>query len=800
MNSTQEQLLEIPQNDYFNSFAVVKKEVDDALLAHQSLYKIYDKHEKYFNGEASMSVEARKKLGLGWMECWNYGKAMNKIRQIVVSNQRIMRESLFLSQPSFRTATKSDEKNKKMFFLTDKRLLSQVGEHVSHALACALEADSRTNQFFMDVEYPALTFGYSAILKRENDWMPEVLHPRHIAFPKNTSPNDIRRWVTFSEIRAEDLYNIWTIKRKESAVLDEDQETGKNLHIADSYVLEGLEQTLWAAFQDKYQAGKTANGSGYKEWQDVVNDFSNRCQYIIQNTLDVQIAKLVNREIDGSLSEVWIPFNRDGSNISYGDNLLFKKNHGKLNQNEAIVLVKDSGFTDNGYIAKLRGISKMAVEDGLRYDKARNMVTNKANMIGMPYVQTQGINQNVANSIEVTQGFGVLKSGTQFVENQPNFDLSSHLNLLQYQENEYRQFSKDFDPSIEGKLSNRPTKGEVSAISGEAAGMEQAKASVKLSDYSKVVKMMLIGMCEAVTEEGTVEYDSQEIFFAKLISKLKAFGIETKADCIKVIKAIDFMPIDYYGMTLDTLRTMLTMAETPQSRNRIYRMMLLRMGVPRNEIDLHAPYEESGYRSIEDEALVAIENNMFLTTTNVIYSDSHDPISHLDGHYKQVDEIFNGVGEGALDTTQAYKWSANVLEHCKLHLQFLKDHPFYNNRFSSYKATYDNLVENLIKLKIMAEQEQQAQIKVQQQAQEQQQQGVDPVQAAKIRDLEMKAESKARREQFLTGVRMKTRQEQQAFNNALRLRKQDFDEQIQERQAMHDAKLRLMESTTKQLT
>ena len=74
------------------------------------------------------------------------------------------------------------------------------------------------------------------------------------------------------------------------------------------------------------------------------------------------------------------------------------------------------------------------------------------------------------------------------------------------------------------------------------------------------------------------------------------------------------------------------------------------------------------------------------------------------------------------------------------------------------------------------------------------------MQAAKIRDLEMKAESKARREQFLSGVRMKTRQEQQAFNNALRLRKQDFDEQIQERQAMNEAKLRLMESTTKQLT
>jgi len=799
MNSTKAQLLSLPKNDYFDSFSVVKQEVDDALNSHLTLYKIYDKHEKYFNGEVTMSIEARKKLGLGWLECWNYGKAMNKIRQIVIGNQRTMLDSLFLSVPVFRSFKTSDTSKPHMYYLTDKKLSAEVGDHISSALSIAFEADGRTNQFIMEVEYPALVFGYSAVLKREDDWLPEVLHPRHIAFPKNTSPDDVRRWVVFSEIRAELLYEIWTQKLKEEAEFDEDAQTGAPYKIAGSYVLEGIEEALWNAFQDKYVAGKSSPNQQYKTWQDVVGDFPTRGQYIIQNTMDVKIAKLFNRELDGTLSETWIQYDREQYSVEASSKLLFKKNHGEITQDQAITLIKDSGFTDDGKIAKLRGISKMAVEDGLRYDQARNMVMNKAKMIGMPYIQTSGVNSNVANSIEVTQGFGVLKQGTTFVDNQPSFDLSSHINLLNFQEAEYRQFSKDYDPSIEGKLSNRPTKNEVSIVSGEAASMEMAKASVKLSDYTKVIKMMLHGLCSSSPTKGTQGYESQRVFFEKLIDKLSPYGIDTKAKCIDVIESIEYMPMAYYGMSLDVLRTMMSMAETPASRNRIYRMMLLRMGVPRNEIEYHAPYEESGYRSLEDEALVAIENNMFLTTTDVVYSDSHDPISHLDGHFKKIQEIFQGVGDGSLDPTQGYKWAANIAEHNKLHLAALESNPFYNNRATQFNQGQANIMENIIQLRMLAQREAEQRAQMEQQAQEAQQ-GIDPVQAAKIRELEFKAQAKAQRDEFLTGVRMQTRKEQQAFNNALRMQDQEFSQKLKEQQAAQDAKLKLIESAAKQIT
>jgi hypothetical protein len=794
MTSEAEQLLEVPQNDFFNSYAVVKKEVDDALIAHNALYQIYDKHEKYFDGEVTMSLEKRKKLGVGWMDCWNYGKALAKIRQIVLMNQRTMRESLFLSSPKFKAYEKSDPKE--LYFLEDERLKSIVGEHITSALNDALQVDTRTNQMLIDMEYPAITFGYSVALTRDDDWMPEILHPRHIAFSRGTTVTEIRKWITFSDIAADDLYNIWATKRKELAQIDEDGDSGEKYHIASNYVLEGLEEALWLNYQQKYDANK--NASGYKEWGDLVSDFGNKARYIIQNTSVISVAKLFNREIDGSLSEVWIAYNFDSSEVESASKLLFKKSHDKVHQDDAIVIVKDSGFTNNGKIHKLRGISKMAVEDGLRYDQTRNMVSNKAKMIGMPYIQTSGVSRNVANTIEVTQGFGILKDGTTFVDKQPSFDLSSHIELLRFAEGEYQGLTQDYDSDISSKLSSRPTKGEVAAVSGQSMSMEQAKATIKLSDYSKVVMMMLKGLCNAKMDEGSAGYKAQKVFFSNLTNKLSSFGVKTKDDVVKIINAIQYFPIDYYGMSLDTLRTMLTIAQSPESRIRIQRMMLIRMGVPYNEIELHFPYENTEYQSLEDTALVAIENNMFLTTDDVVYSDSHDPISHLDGHYKKADEVFEGVGSGALDVTQGFKWVSNILQHCELHLNRLRNHPFYNNRFESYSDVQRNLTRGAIRLMEMAEKEQKERARMEQEAQ-QAQGGIDPVQAAKIRELEFKAQSKAERDKFLTAVRMETKQAQQNFNNDLKVDQQQFNQRLKEEQAAQDRRINLLKAAQQQL-
>lgn len=794
MNNTTQKLLSLPQRDFFNSHAIVLHEVESAIEAHSELYKMYKRRESYFDGEQSKTLEERKKSGLGWMDCWNFGKSQQEIKSIVLRNCRIFKESLFLSHPQFFAYEK--RQGELLSILGDESLSKVVGEHIAYSLGKALSVDSRINDFLMQVEYPSLTFGWSVVQARKEDWLPEVFHPKEVAFPAGTKVNDVRRWFTFAKINAQDLYAIWAEKRNEVAIVDEDSESGQEYHIASSYVLEGIEEALWSAFKDKYDSS-TNPKSQYKSFSDIVDRFSEKCQTIIQSTDDINICKMFNREMDKSLSETWIVYNKDSTNATVEgiSSLLFKKNHGQIQQDKAQVIVKDSGFTDDGLISKLGGISKLAVENGLRYDMARNQLNNKLKLVGMPYLQTNSSRDDVTNKIKVTSGFGVLMDGASFVEHQPNFDLSSHINLLNYQEREYAATVDEYNTDPTRGLSSRPTKDEVGLAASTSQGMKDAKFTIKMPDYARVVMMMLNGLCEAKMEEGDAGYNAQKVFFAELINKLSGFGFDTKEKCVKLIRQIMTMPVDYYGMSLDTLKTLMTIAETPQSRIRIKRMMLLRMGVPTNEIELHAPYEQTGYRTFEDDALIAIENNMFATTSDVVYSDSHDPITHAAGHLNKVVEIMEGVNNGELDAIVAFKWISNILAHNEKHIAYLENHPFYSSKYDAFADAQKAQTKNALALKEVAAK----QAKDAQEARQQQSGELDPVQAAKINELQVKAQAKAEREQFLTINRMKTKEAQRAFDNSLKMSEQQQKMKINEEAAAQKNRILLLQAAAKLL-
>jgi hypothetical protein len=99
---------------------------------------------------------------------------------------------------------------------------------------------------------------------------------------------------------------------------------------------------------------------------------------------------------------------------------------------------------------------------------------------------------------------------------------------------------------------------------------------------------------------------------------------------------------------------------------------------------------------------------------------------------------------------------------------------------------------------MLAEREQQAKIQMEQQAQ-QQQEGIDPVQAAKIRELEFKAMKKVERDQFLTGVRMQSRREQQAFNNNLKMQDAEFARELRAQEHQQKSRQLLLQSAIKQI-
>jgi len=788
-------LLKLPERDYFNSYAIAKQAVDDSVEAHSSLVKMYDRHEKYFAGETSKTLEERKKSGLGWMDCWNYGKASQMIKSLVMRNVEAFRESLFLSSPKFYPYKSS--MGKEMMILDDVNLTKVIGDCISSCLSTALEADSRTGEFIRSIEYPSLTFGWCAVQCRNNDWLPEVFHPRHITFPTGTRVSDIRRWFTYTTINAADLYNIWVTKRREETEKSEDGSTGDELHIASNYVLEGIEEALWVAFSDKYDAQGNPT-SQYKSWSDIIQNFNDNSQYIIQNSHDIYICKIFNRELDKTISETWIAYNKEAQETKHQTaHLMFKKNHGSKGIDDVLVIVKDSGFTDDGKIVKLGGISKMAVQDGLRYDNMRNMVQNKAKVVGMPYLQTNNAKDDVTNKIKVTGGFGVLMDGASFVEHQPSFDISSHIQLLNHHEQEYRNLTDEYNDDPTRKLSSRPTKGEIGVASASTSSMQNAKFQVKLPDYAKIVLMLLNGLCEAEMEDGDAGYKSQKLFFDELINKLTIYGFSTKSQCIKLIKKIAVMPVDYYGMPLDTLRSLMAIAETPQSRIRVKRLMLVRMGIPRSEIDLHAPYEASGYRSFEDDALIAIENNMFTTTDDVVYSDSHDPIMHASGHLQKAVEIFESVQNDEVDVINAFKIVSNILVHNEKHINYIKGHPFYSIRYEEFANAQKVQTRNALDLKVIAEKEMRN--RAQRQQEQEQVQQPDQVEETKARVLQERAIQKAQRDEFLTMQRMRTKEAQREFGNQLKVKDQEFSMELREREAAQKNRIMLLQSASKLL-
>ncbi len=795
MNHNTKQLLTLPQNDFFNTYEIVRSEVESALQAHKTLYGAYERREKYFDGEVSKSFEERKKLGLGWMDCWNYGKPIQMIKAVVLANVNTFRESLFLSHPRFFSYKSSMGVD--LSPLNDKQVNARIAEHISFALGQALEIDARTGDFLNSIEYPSLTFGWCAVQARENDWLPEVYHPRHVAYPAGTKVGDVRRWTTSATINADDLYNIWAAKRNESQEILDDPDSDENFHIASNYVLEGVEEALWLAFREKYDSSNKPQ-STYKSFNDICVSFEGKQQYFIQNTNDIKIAKLFNQELDKSLSETWIVYDESYGVSNPVSKLLFKKNHGRVQMDDVHILVKDSGFTDNGVIVKLGGISKQAVEEGLRYDAQRNQVVNKAKVVGMPYIQTNSAKDDITQKLKITGGFGVITDGASFVEHQPNFDLSSHISLLNFQEKEYNDITAEYQNDPTQRLSSRPTKGEVGLASSTNQTMRQSKFSVKLPDYGKVVMMMLRGLKNAKLEKGDAGYKAQKYFWDELINKLSGFGFDTRAKCEKLIDAIMHIPVSYYGMSLDTLRTMLTIATTPQSRLRITRMMLMRMGVPRQEIDYHAPYESDGYISFEDDALIAIENNMFSTTSDVVYSDSHDPLTHAKGHLNKAVEIFEAVGQEQLDPIAGFKWASNLLSHNEQHIAYIKEHPFHSGSYDEFAEAQAVQTRNALDLKVIAERIMEQN---KQQQQESQQQGGDipAIEKAKIAILQQKAQDAAQRKEFLTMANMRTKEAQRQFNNEQTVAQNQFKMKLNEEQHAQKNRIMLLQAAAKQL-
>lgn len=754
--------LSLPDSDFITSGDLARQIVDNAMASHDTYYKFIRACQKHISGEKPLPQDELKKKGLGWTSNFNYGKSRAKLEKGTAENISKVSAALGLGYVTFRNAEDSDEKDKLLSFLLDENKRSIVASAIGCCLHSTLAKEARLSGWLNKIEYPSYAFGYCALVFDKHDWIPEPVHPLDIAFKPNTSADKVHEWITFQEIEASDLYGRWVKERNKQARKDLTDSDEPSSIVESGWNLLELENVLFQAFKGKVgnETPKVA-----ESWAEVMNYYNDNSSYVILNTENICIAKIFRKELNGTLSETYIAYDNawqtttkksdtTASTLNITDGLLFKKNHGKFNQKKHINLIRDSGFSsDSDSIQDLRGIAKFSVEDSIRYNRLRNGIANKMQFVGAPMFEQSHSQSGEKFKLTVSQGFVLLPASHNILEKQPAFDISSHIAVLQFEENEFTRDTQQYDATIQGRLTSRPNKGEVQRVTEEVEFTDSAKNNIKFRDYANVFCAMVQRLPEVNCTEGDLGHEGKERFYNYLKKNL-SWLVTTDSDIDKILKCVDSFVLDPVMGSIETITIATQMAETPFARNRLKRMLLVAKGMPIEEVNITVPLILDKFTNMQDARIAMIENDMFFTTNEVVFAGTDDDIVHLDTHLSKCDRVIKGFKEGALAAMIAFKYLENNLAHCLNHTNSLGGNPILRKKAEEYFTTVEAFAKIKDKIKSIAEQEMERQQAAAQELQ------LKPEVEADIASKTQKAISDTERKDWLAQERTQQRNKQ----------------------------------------
>lgn len=769
MEINRQRLIELKNESAIPNYNYAVQLVDQAVQSHNEYWKLIEAYQEHISGKKPVAADKLKKLGLSWASNWNYGKARAKIEKGTGDNISKIQSAIYMSYPVFRNFKAEDRNDKDLAFLESPETRALYSSRIATAFIKTLSRENRFSVFMNAAEYPSFAFGYAAVMWDDYDWMGEVIHPRNIAFEDKTKPDQINTWITFTNVKAGVLYDHWLEAKDEELNIKLTQEAQKKDGIktknrirTSGWVIEGLEQILALAYKgeiDGVQQGAAPT------WDRIIGSgLSGR--EITQNSHNINIAKIYTKEKDKTLSETYIVYNNafasesrtvgwDTPNLNM---ILFKKNRGKFNQNSVINILRDSGFTETGYIQDFRGIAKYSVEDSIRYNRERNDLNNKMKMIGTPFFVAPTTTTGERFKITVSTGFNLVPPGATQLDKQPQYDVNSHLRVLQFEEGEHNRDTVQYDNQLQGRLGDRATKSEVQLTASELGKVKQSKNNIKLSDYANVFNNMLNKISSIATSEGDNGYDGQNFFFSYLMTSFKDIN-PTKEKLKKILKTIDSLFLEPIIQDIESLKMALQLSETSYGRNRIKRMIMFASGFTREEVDLNVPLLTDNFTNLSDQRVASIENDMFWTTNEVTFEGTDDHVAHLQSHQTKAGNVVKGFNEGAMDATTSYKYLVNILAHCRLHLQELERNKILEDQYKQF-AQVQNDLEKYLNMIEEAAAKQQKQL----QQQQVQQQALTPKDQAEIARANAVEQSKIERKDSITEHNMRSKEQQMAFN------------------------------------
>lgn len=791
------ELLDIPQEDFLDSFETCRILVENAEQAHIKIWAIIDACEEHLRGKKPKDPDKLIKAGMAWANNWNFLKARSKVTKVTLENIDLIKNAMRLAIPEF-------SRNSGIDILEKDEDRASIAMKLSRVFYESLEKEPNYNNWINKIEYPSTAFGYSSVVFIEDDWMGDPIHPRNIAFEDNTEPENIGVFVTYKTLKASYLWDKWIAAKKVATSYEVEKD---DLDISETnWSVKGLESVLWKALSDLIKQSQS-EGPRYSNWEDVTNSITSRntnIQFWIRNTNNVKIAKIFYRELNKTWTEVYIPYNNDWQNQGRsdedsGDEILFKRKHNKKNQDEIITLVRDSSFTEGGLISDLRGLAKYAVEDSMRFNRKKNNIEDKLTFAGAPFFEQRNTQQKEAFKITPSQGFILVKNGFDLLPNQPSFDLSNHLASIAIDEQHFIRETQHFDASLEGRLTSRPVKDEVQQKAREVQESRASKNSAKFADYSKLILQVLKNLSNVnAPDKDENGHKGYTFFYEEMDYELKKSGYldkesskqESKAFINKLIKSVCSFDIEPFTFDVDAIMLGIEMSENSFSRSRLKRMLLMARGFPRKEIDRIAPLPEDSFRNLRDERVAAIENDMFWTTSEVIVDAEDDHIDHLNSHYKKFNNTVQGVQQGRIDIIQAFKYLANVLSHSEEHLKILSQDRTLSRAYEELQNVQNDFIKILGKIRSAAEQEQKARM-------EKEQNTIPPERLKELQILEFEKVNKLRRTEELQRHRQMLTENDQEFKQQIELRDQMLKEDIERRKAESERELSILKEGAK---
>lgn len=658
--------------------------ISTAISSHDEAWRRAVETEDYvIRMDPPFDDEELKKKGVAWTSNRNFGKGRADVEQAVSNKVKDIFSAVSLMEVKFHTFNEKKYKDKIFSFLQFDEMKADFAERVGDVFAEVLETDSAVDVFLSKVEYNAYMFGQCAVTRDKFTYLGNPIHYTDIAFEDRTKVSAIRKFVLFDVIKGEDV-----LKRLEKAQSADTYAWHDNNDIritSSGWIETGLLELVRSIYntkddlkRDLREIKNLAQESleiRYDTWEDVQLLIQNKgFMYASINLNNVFIAKSYEFE-DSGYWETYSALSGEPNMATVIKEVIFQKFHANKVQEDLITLIKE--FTINGseFIHEIQGAGRFIAEDALGFDVKKNAIEDKLMVNGLIFVKKQNGLMGEKLKVDVIGGFGILDDDISFPEGQTKYDLSQHVQSIQFDNQEHKERMAHYKPSID--MSNRPTKDEVQFLSAQFNSARTSNIPFKLKDYSIIITNAFKSLAETEFLDERLKH-KQEEFYSKLEDAFYEFKLK-REDIKKILGCVANICINPVISDVQAIQQAMQVAASGPAKRRLVKMFLMALGYSRTQVKTLVEQETYG-----DEAeKVAFENNTFINSAEVVFGNNQDHIIHLTGHFYKIDQVLKGIQAGE-DPVRAWNFLRNALSNTKLHVLAIGQNFFFKDRFKEF--------------------------------------------------------------------------------------------------------------------